>query len=249
MALLAGAVGATAQAITISDDSKPAMETLHRIALSIGQCPKVLESESQWGNKPNEIERDYSGPPENVTWDVISGNSVRAPYMGYIEFTVRGTKDSPHPMTRGEAWIEGMANIGPDIWQIRYEYDLGPGGLQLIKSLYHRQSKQEWLASEPGKSCWDIAARDTRIKPDAMPKQPVPASAQASLNIDSTPAGADIEIDGAFVGNTPSTASVASGSHQIAVKKKGFADWSRTLNVTGGTVHVNAELDQEPTKQ
>jgi hypothetical protein len=75
------------------------------------------------------------------------------------------------------------------------------------------------------------------------------AAAQASLAIDSTPAGADVEIDGAFVGNTPSTLTVAPGSHKIAVKKKGFTDWAKTLNVTGGTVHLNAELEQEPAKQ
>ncbi len=56
------------------------------------------------------------------------------------------------------------------------------------------------------------------------------------LAIDSTPPNADIEIDGAFVGNTPSTIPVVPGSHKIAVKKKGFADWTRTLNVTGGNV-------------
>lgn len=74
------------------------------------------------------------------------------------------------------------------------------------------------------------------------------APAQASLAIESTPPGADIEIDGAFVGNTPSTVSVAPGSHQIGVKKKGFVNWAKTLNVTGGTVHLNADLDQEPAK-
>lgn len=77
------------------------------------------------------------------------------------------------------------------------------------------------------------------------PIPPAP-SAQASVTIDSTPPGADIEIDGAFVGNTPSTVAVAIGSHQIAVKKKGFAVWTRTLNVTGGAIHLNAELEQEP---
>jgi hypothetical protein len=72
-----------------------------------------------------------------------------------------------------------------------------------------------------------------------------PASvAQASLTIESTPPGADIEVDGGFVGNTPSTVSLAPGSHQIVVKKKGFADWSKTLNVTGGSIHLNAELLQ-----
>jgi hypothetical protein len=74
------------------------------------------------------------------------------------------------------------------------------------------------------------------------------APAQASLSVDSTPAGADIEIDGGFVGNTPSTLTLAPGSHQIAVKKKGYTDWTKTLNVTGGTVHLNAELEQAPAK-
>jgi hypothetical protein len=78
---------------------------------------------------------------------------------------------------------------------------------------------------------------------------PAAAVAQANIVIDSTPPGADIEIDGRFVGNTPSTVSVAAGSHQIAVKKKGFTGWSKTLNVTGGTVHLIAELEQEPAKQ
>lgn len=75
------------------------------------------------------------------------------------------------------------------------------------------------------------------------------APLQASLIIDSVPPGADIEIDGAFVGNTPSTVSAASGSHQIAVKKKGFTVWTRMLNVTGGAIHLSAELDQESPKQ
>lgn len=77
---------------------------------------------------------------------------------------------------------------------------------------------------------------------------PNPGLLQASVAVESTPPGADIEIDGAFVGNTPSTLSVAPGSHSITVKKKGFTDWTKTLNVTGGTVHLTAELEQAPTQ-
>ena len=81
--------------------------------------------------------------------------------------------------------------------------------------------------------------------PSPAPTAPAtpPAATQATLAVDSTPAGADVEIDGAFVGNTPSTVTVAPGSHQIVVKKKGFTDWTKTLNVTGGTIHLNAELE------
>jgi PEGA domain len=74
------------------------------------------------------------------------------------------------------------------------------------------------------------------------------SASQASLVIESTPPGADIEIDGSFVGNTPSTISVAPGAHQIAIKKKGFADWNRQLNVTGGSVNLNADLTTTPTQ-
>jgi hypothetical protein len=77
----------------------------------------------------------------------------------------------------------------------------------------------------------------------ASPAPATAAPAQASLAIESTPAGADIEIDGAFVGNTPSTIAVAPGGRQISVKKKGFVTWTKTINVTGGSIHLNAELE------
>ncbi|MGC1461929.1 MAG: AAA family ATPase [Terracidiphilus sp.] len=112
-------------------------------------------------------------------------------------------------------------------------------------------------APSPGSS----AAQTSSKAADANPVTPQQSSAparqgalpqrastvtQASLSIDSFPPGADIEIDGAFVGNAPSTVSVAPGSHQITAKKKGFTAWSKTLTVTGGTIHLNAELEQEP---
>jgi len=48
------------------------------------------------------------------------------------------------------------------------------------------------------------------------------------------------------VGNTPSTINVSVGSHDVAVKKKGFSGWTKKLNVTGGSIHLNAELEQKP---
>ena len=83
--------------------------------------------------------------------------------------------------------------------------------------------------------------------PSPMPLSlTTPAVTMVSLLIDSTPGGADIEVDGGFVGNTPSTVSATPGSHQIGVKKKGFVDWVKTLNVTGGSIHLNAELEAVP---
>jgi len=69
------------------------------------------------------------------------------------------------------------------------------------------------------------------------------ADAQANLAIESSPPGADIEVDGNFVGNTPSTVIVKPGDHEVKIAKKGFTDWTRKLTVTGGTVHLSAGLD------
>ena len=71
------------------------------------------------------------------------------------------------------------------------------------------------------------------------------AATMASLTIDASVPNSDIEVDGSFVGSTPSTVSVTPGKHTIAVKRKGFADWSRTMVVSGSGVRLNAEM--EPT--
>jgi len=67
----------------------------------------------------------------------------------------------------------------------------------------------------------------------------------AKLQLDSHPAGADIEIDGSFVGNTPSEVQVAEGEHTISVKKAGFTNWERKMKVSSGSsIRLNAELEK-----
>jgi len=78
-----------------------------------------------------------------------------------------------------------------------------------------------------------------------VPSSPPGNAASAKLQLESDPSGADIAVDGNFVGNTPSDVQVAEGEHTISVKKAGFKDWERTLKVSGGSsVHLNAELEK-----
>lgn len=70
-------------------------------------------------------------------------------------------------------------------------------------------------------------------------------SSQTAISITSIPPGADLEVDGKFVGNTPSSVSLASGEHAIKVTKKGYKTWERNLTASGGTVNLNAELEEE----
>jgi hypothetical protein len=72
-------------------------------------------------------------------------------------------------------------------------------------------------------------------------------SGSAKLQLESSPPGADIEIDGSFVGNTPSDLQVADGDHTITVKKAGFTPWEKRIKVSAGSsVHLNAEMEKAP---
>jgi hypothetical protein len=71
-----------------------------------------------------------------------------------------------------------------------------------------------------------------------------PAPAQAVITILSTPDGAELEVDGSFVGNTPTSIPLLPGDHEIVLTKKGYKQWSRRLRVTGAPVTVSAEMDK-----
>jgi PEGA domain len=70
-------------------------------------------------------------------------------------------------------------------------------------------------------------------------------STSAKLQIESSPPGADIEVDGSFVGSTPSEVQVAEGDHMVVVRKSGFKNWERKLKASAGSsVRVGAELEK-----
>jgi hypothetical protein len=108
--------------------------------------------------------------------------------------------------------------------------------------------RKDWAAhgSEIRAAAAAAAAKEATPQPAATPAVAAPAApTTAKLTIVSVPDGADIEVDGSFVGNTPSDVQVAEGDHTISVKKTGFKDWERKLKVSAGSsVHLNAELEK-----
>lgn len=70
-------------------------------------------------------------------------------------------------------------------------------------------------------------------------------SSKVALSIESTPDGAEIEIDGTPVGKAPLIIQVAPGIHRVAIRKKGFAEWNANVEVGNAAAHVNAVL-REP---
>jgi hypothetical protein len=92
----------------------------------------------------------------------------------------------------------------------------------------------------------EAAEPEKATPPTAAPQaQQAAGSNVTKLSIASTPAGADIEVDGAFVGNTPSTVDLSAGDHVVKVSKSGYKAWERKLKASGGSVNINAELEAE----
>ena len=71
------------------------------------------------------------------------------------------------------------------------------------------------------------------------------SSPGSKIAVSSTPANADIALDGSFVGNTPSEIDVTPGDHTLTVSKSGFKPWERKFKATGGSVNINAELESQ----
>src|ERR1700722_6996407 len=69
----------------------------------------------------------------------------------------------------------------------------------------------------------------------------------SEVTVEANVPNCDINVDGAFVGSTPSKLTLSSGKHEITVAKKGYAAWTRTLTVSASVIHISAEMEVNPT--
>lgn len=109
---------------------------------------------------------------------------------------------------------------------------------------------RDWAAH--GSAIRAAAAAQTQVgataPPVVTPPSSAPVASTGKLAVVSVPDGADIEVDGSFVGNAPSDVQVPEGEHTVSVKKAGFKNWERKLKVSAGSsVHLNATLERSDT--
>jgi hypothetical protein len=101
-----------------------------------------------------------------------------------------------------------------------------------------------------------IAAQPEKPQPEKpKPEKPQPPSSENSkgkavkpgtLSINSSPKGANVAIDGTFMGNTPASLKLSPGDHSVTVSLGGYKDWVTAVTiVSGSTVPVRAELEKE----
>jgi len=95
----------------------------------------------------------------------------------------------------------------------------------------------------------DILLEKAKFQENAKPQATAVAASSAdpatTVSISSVPASAEVEVDGKFVGNTPSSAMLSAGEHSIRITRKGYKAWERKLTVSGGSTTIHAELEEE----
>jgi hypothetical protein len=89
-------------------------------------------------------------------------------------------------------------------------------------------------------------AAATAPAPAAQAAPEVSAEDLTTAVVKSDPPGADVTIDGKYMGSTPSTVRLAPGDHTILLEKAGFKPWQRTMAVNpGGIVTIDATLAKQ----
>jgi len=100
---------------------------------------------------------------------------------------------------------------------------------------------------QPYQTTTSVSAGATTVVSAALVSVPDPMT--GSVNIQSTPAGANAFLDGTLVGLTPVLVSgITPGSHQVAIEMTGYNSYQETASVSAGaTTVVSAVLTPGPT--
>jgi opacity protein-like surface antigen len=92
---------------------------------------------------------------------------------------------------------------------------------------------------------YTFGSRETKLAAPEPTTHRVSASATSPVrvHITSTPTGGEIYVDGKLYGSTPSEIVLYTGDRLIKVVANG-KEWSRTVHITEGNIHIEADLSQ-----
>lgn len=97
-------------------------------------------------------------------------------------------------------------------------------------------------SAQPEPSQADNSQPEARGTPEPVAE---PVAQPSNVIVKSTPAGADINVDGKYMGSTPSTIQLVPGDHQVSIEKENLRPWQRTMTVsTGGSLTIDATLEK-----
>lgn len=218
-------------------------------AIAVAEQPRVFVTDSQsW-------EMSGSGGGANGAWGSHASGGARPQTAEVIktfgekckEVVINNKRDKADYVVvldheGGKGWARknnkvAVFNFDGDAILSRSTRSLGSsvdeGCKAILKDWTAKGSKRPEPAPEP---------KPAAATPVASP---APELVGAKVSIASQPAGADIEVDGAFVGSTPSTIVLTPGEHTVDVKKNGYKEWERKVKITGGDISLATELEKK----
>jgi hypothetical protein len=92
----------------------------------------------------------------------------------------------------------------------------------------------------------DIRWQDKVTAPANVSEISLPnPGALTTISVSSNPDGADIYVDGGFIGNAPAMLKLTPGKHTIKLTLAGYEDWSRDITaLTGSEAHLIANFQK-----
>lgn len=226
----------------------------------------VLDSETR-ASAP-----DNNGVPQNceqLTFDAYCRSTSNVPLVSTLlvqegndpPFRISCTMESKYsrciPLPKGESFDAKKEKRGLEVY---YVDDKGKVQKQLY-SLVAANTNDTRPAPGVAGTTEPAPVPHSRTVPQSAPS-PLPAPGAASsgvavkpqeekaaekvkCNFTSSPAGADITVDGSYVGNTPSEITVSPGKHVVVFSLPGFSEWKRVLTVeVGSAVNVTASMQK-----
>jgi len=195
---------------------------------------KVIVLEQQWTSHNLRME-EYKGTGRGNVWE---GDSVRAFDFKYeCGFGLKRT-------VRNQPYMGKWKKVGTRLAIIAQK--IGSEGKYQECELQTTLHEGVYMAGNGGLT--EMSQSDFkmwRARRYAPRNAGAPASSLSKLSLASTPDGADVEVDGEFVGNTPSVLELDPGAHSVCMKKQGYKRWEKKITLAPGDVKVNAELQPE----
>jgi hypothetical protein len=224
--VLAAATSSSCPAETLKVNSSPAGANVEIDGVLMGKTPYKIDYPGGYFHKPHTVFAARLGHP------LI----VRIYKEGYATQETTIT-DGPFEWVdlkghnRGRYWLVKAEEVQATLKPVSKSSsgEAGAGPLPAAKQNSGNESPAEKSPSARAFSAAS-AATDTGV-----------------LTFSSETVGAEIYIDGKFVGDTPATISLAIGVHQIAIKAGGKKDWKREIEVMKGSqVTLHPVLESLP---
>ncbi len=169
----------------------------------------------------------------------------------HISCTIESKFSRCVPLPKGESFDARKEKRGLTVY---YEDDKGKARKQFYALVdADAKSRPEQAATVPNQAApvaptpapMQNSPAPAAVPPVAAPKE---SANKVQCNFTSTPAGAEIMIDGKYVGNTPSQIAVSAGAHVVAFNLSGFMEWKRDITVEAGSGIVNVTAGLQKTQ-